>query len=107
MDQKFLAGVGNIYAQEALYLAGINPHRKSGSLSAAEIKKLFVSLKNLLKKAVKHHGTTVESYVHIEGSGGFQKYLVVYGRDLCPKKHNLKKINLGGRGTYYCEKCQK
>jgi len=107
MNQKFLAGIGNIYAQEAAYHAKINPKRKIGSLNDQEISKLYTSLRHLLKKAIKHHGTTVESYVHIEGSGGFQKYLAVYQNKTCPKKHQIKKINLGGRGTYYCPKCQK
>ncbi|MFH1682300.1 MAG: DNA-formamidopyrimidine glycosylase [Candidatus Woesearchaeota archaeon] len=107
IDQKFISGVGNIYAQEALYHAGIDPKRKISTLSGQEIKKLHSGLKSLLKKAIKHHGTTVENYVHIEGSGGFQNHLAVYGQESCPKKHKLKKINLGGRGTYYCEKCQK
>lgn len=107
MDQKFLAGVGNIYAQEVLYKANINPTRKIESLSPAEIKKLHQKLRELLHLAVKHHGTTVESYVHIEGSGGFQNYLVVYQKQKCPKGHPLKRINLGGRGTFYCPICQK
>lgn len=107
MDQKFLAGVGNIYAQEALYHARIDPRRKIGSLSDQEIQSLYNQLRRVLELAVKHHGTTVETYVHIEGSGGFQKHLVVYGRGICPKKHKLRKINLGGRGTYYCPLCQK
>lgn len=107
MDQAFLAGIGNIYAQEVLYHSGINPKRKISTLSGEEIKKLHSGLKNLLKKAIKFHGTTVENYVHIEGSGGFQKHLAVYGKETCPKKHKVSKVRLGGRGTYYCSKCQK
>jgi len=106
MDQHILAGVGNIYAQEALYHAGINPSRKIGSISPVEMNKIYVQLQKVLNSAIKHHGTTVDDYVHIEGTGGFQNYLAVYGRKKCPKKHVLKKVNLGGRGTYYCPKCQ-
>ncbi len=106
MDQHVLAGVGNIYAQEALYHAKINPKRKIGSISPVEIERLYVQLRKVLNSAIKHHGTTVDDYVHIEGTGGFQNYLAVYGREKCPKGHDLKKISLGGRGTYYCPQCQ-
>ena len=77
MDQKILAGIGNIYAQEALYWTGIDPQRKIETLSEKEIEKLYHKLGEILKLAVKHHGTTVENYVHIEGTGGFQKLLTV------------------------------
>lgn len=106
MDQNFIAGLGNIYAQEAMYHAGIGPSRKAGELADFEIKKLYLSIRKILESAIEHHGTTVESYVHIEGSGGYQKYLTVYGKKQCPKGHPVKKITLGGRGTYYCSKCQ-
>lgn len=107
MDQSFIAGIGNIYAQEALYIAKIDPNRKVGSLNDNQIKLLHEGLIRMLEMAVKNHGTTVENYVHIEGSGGFQKYLTVYGKEKCPKGHEIKKIKIGGRGTYYCDKCQK
>lgn len=107
MDQNFVSGIGNIYAQEALYWSGIDVKRKCGDLSDSEIKKLLTAIKQVLRKSIKHHGTTVENYVHIEGSGGFQKFLAVYSKEKCPKKHKVEKINLGGRGTYYCPKCQK
>lgn len=107
LDQTQIAGVGNIYSQEALYHAQIDPRRKAESLSSKEIKTLYQELIAVLEKAVKERGTTVESYVHIEGSGGFQKYLAVYGKKNCPKRHELKRIEVGGRGTSYCPKCQK
>ncbi|MBI1968504.1 bifunctional DNA-formamidopyrimidine glycosylase/DNA-(apurinic or apyrimidinic site) lyase [Candidatus Woesearchaeota archaeon] len=107
MDQALLSGIGNIYAQEALYRARIDPRRKISTLSAAEVKKLHAAIISVLRLAVKHHGTTVENYVHIEGSGGFQHYLQVYQRERCPKGHLLKKEYIGGRGTSYCTTCQK
>ncbi|MBT6774099.1 bifunctional DNA-formamidopyrimidine glycosylase/DNA-(apurinic or apyrimidinic site) lyase [Candidatus Woesearchaeota archaeon] len=107
MDQKVIVGIGNIYAQEALYWAGIDPSRKCGDLSFDEIKKLYNQIKRVLLLAIKHHGTTIENYAHIEGAGDFQKLLAVYQSKKCPKKHLLKKISLGGRGTYYCSQCQK
>jgi len=106
MDQHILAGVGNIYAQEVLYRAKVNPSRKIGSIPPVKMERIYVQLRKVLNSAIKHHGTTVDDYVHIEGTGGFQKYLQVYGRKKCPKKHALKKVNLGGRGTYYCPQCQ-
>ena len=107
MDQKVIVGIGNIYAQEALYWAGIDPRRKCGGLSPAEIKKLYNQIRRILKLAIKKQGTSIDNYTHIEGSGGFQNYLAVYQSKKCPKKHLLKKIHLGGRGTYYCPKCQR
>ena len=106
LDQQFIAGIGNIYAQEALYWARIDPRRKIGELTEQEAKKLYLELRKVLQLAVKKHGTTIESYLHIEGVGGFQKHLAVYHQKKCPKGHFLKKINQGGRGTYYCSKCQ-
>ena len=106
MNQSIIVGIGNIYAQEVLYHAGINPRRKVESLTSKEIKDLYHHVVRVLKLAVEKHGTTVENYVHIEGSGGFQKYLAVYGRDKCLKGHFVSKINIGGRGTYYCGECQ-
>ncbi len=107
MDQNFIAGLGNIYAQEALYHAAINPKRRIGTLNEKEIQKLHHAIQKVLQQSIDHNGTTVENYVHIEGAGGFQKYLTVYEKEKCPRKHLLTKIYLGGRGTYYCRKCQK
>ena len=107
LDQHFIAGIGNIYAQEILFRAGIDPQRKISTLSSAEIRKLYAVMRGILQLAIKHHGTTVQDYAHMEGSGGFQRYLSVYEREKCPKGHLLKKIYQGSRGTSYCEKCQK
>ena len=107
LDQHFIAGIGNIYAQEALFRAGIDPRRKIGSLLAGEIPKLHAAIRTVLWLAVKHNGTTVQDYIHIEGSGGFQRFLKVYEKQKCPRKHLLRKIYLGGRGTYYCPRCQR
>jgi formamidopyrimidine-DNA glycosylase len=107
MDQSVIAGIGNIYAQEALYFAGISPLRPVGSLAASESKALYIEMRHIMQKAIKHHGTTVDNYSNLEGRGGFQNYLAVYQQEHCPKKHPLQKINLGGRGTSYCHKCQK
>jgi len=107
MDQGFIAGIGNIYAQEALYYAGIDPHRKCGDLSSNQIKLLYDKIHYVLQEGLKHGGASVDNYVNLEGEGDFQKYLTVYGRSTCPKKHPLKKVLMGGRGTSYCPICQK
>ena len=107
MDQNFLAGIGNIYAQEALYHAAINPQRKISTLKDSEIRRLQGALQKVLRQSIQHNGTTVDNYAHMEGAGNFQKYLAVYENVKCPRKHPLKKIYLGGRGTYYCPTCQR
>lgn len=107
MDQHFLSGLGNIYAQEALYYAGINPHRKIGTLSSAEIKKLHDSILKVLNDGLKYKGASIDNYINLEGEGSFQKHLAVYQQDCCPKKHLLKREMIGGRGTSYCPVCQK
>lgn len=107
MDQSVIAGIGNIYAQEALYFAGISPLRQAGSLSAAETKALYAELRRIMQQAIKHHGTTVDNYSNLEGRGGFQNHLAVYQQERCQKKHPLEKITVGGRGTSYCPACQR
>lgn len=107
MDQSVIAGIGNIYAQEALYFAGISPLRNAGSLSEKESKALYSELRRIMQQAIRHHGSTVDNYSNLEGRGGFQNYLAVYQREQCEKKHSLEKITLGGRGTAYCPICQR
>lgn len=107
MNQSVLAGIGNIYAQEALYYAGISPLRNAGSLSKEEAKNLHIHLRSILQQAIKHHGSTVDNYSNLEGSGGFQNYLTVYQQEKCPQRHLLEKITIGGRGTSYCPQCQR
>lgn len=112
MDQEKLAGVGNIYANEALFLAGILPARKANSLTGEDIKILRHSILGVLREAIKQKGTSDkdEAFRQITGEkGGFQKFLQVYGRagQKCPKCGGIiKRIALGGRGTFYCERCQ-
>lgn len=109
MDQKVLAGLGNIYAQEACFRAGILPERVISSLTESEIKKLYQAIKTILKSAIQHQGTSFDTtYRTVEGKeGGFEPYVKVYHRKNCPKcKTKLKIIKLGGRSTYCCEKCQ-
>jgi len=111
LDQNLVAGIGNIYADEVLFAAGVAPQRRADSLTSAEIKKLFTGLKTILSKAIKYRGTTFSNYVDGYGHrGGFSRFLQVYGRggEKCYKCGTiLKKVKIAGRGTVYCEKCQK
>ncbi len=111
MDQKLLAGIGNIYADESLFAAGIRPMRRAGKISDKEAKKLYENIKKILKKAIERRGTSFSNYVDSEGKkGNFVPLLKVYGRggEKCKKcGHVLKKTKVGGRGTVYCSFCQK
>ncbi len=107
LDQKIIAGLGNIYAQEVLYYAHIDPRRVCGDLNKAEVKKLYLEIPLLLQKAIKHAGTTVDNYQNLSGQGGFQKFLAVYQKEKCPKGHLLKRIVQGSRSTSYCPECQR
>lgn len=112
LNQKIAAGVGNIYADESLFEAGLKPVRKIESLKTAEIKRLFAAIKKILKKAVKLRGTSIKDYVDAKGRPGyFAKYLKVYQREgkkcLRCKKGTIKKIRENGRGTRFCDYCQK
>lgn len=108
LDQKFVAGIGNIYAQEACYCAGILPMRQAGSLNDMEIKKLHQCIIKILKLSVKHQGTSAVDYVTVEGKKGtFGSLLKVYRRKKDPRGHKLTRVVMGSRGTSYCKLCQK
>ncbi len=110
MDQKVISGLGNIYAQEACFAAGIKPGRTAGSLDKNEQKRLYSAIKRVLLSAIKFHGTSFDSiYVDAYGKpGGFGQRLHVYQQEKCKRcGQKLKSLRLGGRGTWYCEKCQK
>lgn len=111
LDQKYISGIGNIYADETLFAARIKPFRRAGSLKSAEIKKLWQVIPKILRYAIKHRGTSFNDYVDTQGqAGNFIKYLKVYGRAGEPCKNcgrPVKKIKLGGRGTHWCDRCQK
>lgn len=110
MDQQFISGVGNIYANEALFRAGIRPERPANSLAEREQERLLAEIKNSLNEAIKYKGSSVDNYVRLSGEkGSYVPHLKVYGRDRQPClkcKTIIKKITLGGRGTYFCPHCQ-
>ncbi len=107
LDQSVIAGIGNIYAQEALYHAGISPSKKIAAIPELKLKRLHQEIVKILTLAIHHNGTTVENYTNLNGKGGFQDYLAVYQKEYCPKNHLLEKITIATRGTYYCPECQK
>lgn len=111
MDQAFISGIGNLYAAEALYRAGIHPERPACSLSDKEADSLFRQINNTLHEAIEHKGSSVDNYVQLSGEpGGYVKYHKVYDRQGKPClvcKTPIKRISLGGRGTYFCPRCQK
>jgi len=111
MDQKKIGGVGNIYANDSLFDSGIMPSRKAKNLADNEIKRLYDSLLKVLKKSLEHGGSSDENFVNALGQeGNYQKHALVYGKEDEPCKickTPIEKIKLGGRGTYFCENCQK
>lgn len=111
MDQTFISGIGNLYAAEALFRARIYPERAANSLSDKEKMSLFKEIKDTLREAIEHRGSSVDQYVQLTGHpGGYAKYHKVYDREGKPClvcKTPIKRIALAGRGTYFCPKCQK
>ena len=110
LDQSIIVGIGNIYADEILFLSGINPLAKAKDLSDDKLNSIINNTKKVLEKAIKEGGTTIRSYSSVGGIHGmFQQELNVHTKVgcKCPKCGNIiKKIKVGGRGTYYCDKCQ-
>lgn len=111
MDQKKIGGIGNIYANDGLFLAKIDPRRKAKDLNSKQRKKLFESLLEVLNLGLKYGGASEMTYVNAFGEEGtYQNHFLVYGKKgkPCPNcKSEIKKIFLGGRGTFFCENCQK
>ena len=113
MNQKNIAGLGNIYCSEILFDCGISPKRLSYKLKKAEIERLICSIKKIINSAIKKGGTTIQNYLAPEGKlGYFQNSLRVYGRSekscfRCSNNVKIKKIFIQGRSTFFCKKCQK
>lgn len=110
LDQKRIAGLGNIYVDESLFAAGISPLRLAKDVSPEEVKKLHGVINKIIKKAILHRGTTFSDYRDSRGKkGNFSAFLQVYGRhgQACPNcGQPLKKAKVAGRGTHYCPDCQ-
>ena len=108
MNQNIIVGVGNIYACESLHISGIKPQRKSSSISTEELKKLISSIKLVLRKAIDSGGTTLKDFKKLDGTPGyFEQKLLIYSKKYCRCGETVKNIKLGGRSSFYCDRCQK
>jgi len=111
LDQTFLAGLGNIYVDEALFQAGIQPESLSNAIPAKNVGMLHSAIQTILQNSIDAQGTTVLNFSHGDNlSGTYQAALQVYGRSNEPClicQHPIKKIKLGQRGTHFCPLCQK
>lgn len=111
LDQTVIAGLGNIYVDEVLFLSKIHPKKRANELLPNEIEAIWKNAKMVLEKAVQQGGTTIRSYVNGEGEMGmFQQQLYAYGQTGQPCKHcatAIEKIKVAGRGTHVCPTCQK
>ena len=112
MDQRFLAGLGNIYSDEILWGAGLRWERMSDTLTAQEVRRLYRSMMETLQEAVKHRGSSLadEQYVDLFGKPGeFQHHHNVYAREgeACPRcRHVIVRERVSGRSTFFCAACQ-
>ncbi len=110
LDQRVVAGLGNIYADEALWRARVNPLRPAESLDPDEVRRLHRAIRTALRAGIARQGSTLSDYRTPEGSrGGMQEEFRVYGRDglPCPRcGTTISKTRAGGRGTWYCPRCQ-
>ena len=109
LDQSIIAGIGNIYDNEILFMSKISPERSSCKITINECQEIIDDTRIVLKKAIALGGTTIRSFTSSEGIHGlFQNELLVHGKKNCPNCGKpVKKIQIGGRGTYYCSSCQK
>ena len=106
MDQSFLAGLGNIYTDEALHLAKLHPLRLSGSISLSEAEKLLAAIRAVLTEGIQRNGASID---WVYRGGDFQNHFHVYGRtgEICPEcGGTIERLVVGQRGTHICPKCQ-
>lgn len=112
MDQSKIGGIGNIYANDALFSARIDPRRKANDLSETEVKNLYAGVMEVLDRGIKHGGASENMFVTPDGQEGeYQNHSLVYAKEeeTCPNNcgEKITKIMLGGRGTFFCPSCQK
>lgn len=111
LDQSIIAGLGNIYANEVLYAAGINPQKKGKDITMGDVKNIISQSQRIVDKAILEGGCTIKSYTSSLGvTGNYQNFLKVHMKEnqiceICLEP--IKKVKLDGRSTYYCENCQK
>ncbi|MEW6027372.1 MAG: bifunctional DNA-formamidopyrimidine glycosylase/DNA-(apurinic or apyrimidinic site) lyase [Planctomycetota bacterium] len=110
MDQTFISGIGNLYADEILFYARIHPLTRAGSLKESQVRNIYRGIKKILALGIKKRGSSVELYVDVEGRpGGFVPYIKAYGREGKPCKRcgtPIKRIKIGSRSASFCPKCQ-
>lgn len=110
LDQTFIAGIGNIYADESLFASKINPRRKANELSKSEAKKLFASIPKVFNLALKHGGTSSRDYRQADGSmGTYLQVANVYKREGLPCQscgNAIERIKISGRSSHFCPNCQ-
>ncbi len=107
LDQTFLAGLGNIYTDEALFLSKLHPNTLSDSLTLQQSESLLASIRRVLQEGLRHHGASID---WVYRGGDFQNYFRVYGRkgQPCPVCGTaIERIQVGQRGTHFCPNCQK
>lgn len=106
LNQEFIAGIGNIYADESCFLARINPHRQADSLSATELERLYQAIRTTLKAGITHKGASLDQ---VYRGGQFQNHFQVYGRTGQACTHcqaTIVRTVIGGRSTHFCDQCQ-
>ena len=110
MNQKVVAGIGNIYATESLFLSKIHPSMTASNLSISQAKKLTINIKSVLLESIDMGGTTIKDYINAEGKPGyFVQKLLIYQKEYCPihKKNKVSNVKISGRSSFFCSKCQK
>lgn len=111
MDGRIVVGVGNIYASEALFLAGIHPSRAAGRVSSVRYEALAAAIRDVLQRAIRHGGTTLRDFLNSSGNPGyFAQELLVYEREGKPCLHcgtAIRRKVIGQRSSYYCPSCQR
>lgn len=112
MDQTFVAGIGNLYADEILFFAKVLPAKTADKLSGEETKKIYEGIKKILNLAIQKHGSSADAYVDATGKKGkfFPESIMVYRREKqnCLKcKTEIKRVKMAGRSAYFCPKCQR
>ena len=110
LDQSFIAGVGNIYADESLWRARLHPLRSAGSLNTDQERRLYEAIRGVLGEAVSRRGSSVDAYTAPEGGGEMQEHLGAYQRTglPCPRcGRPIRRFELAARGTHFCSWCQR
>ena len=110
LDQSIISGIGNIYADEILFLSKINPSKKGKDLNKNELNNIIINTRIVLEQGIKNKGTTIHSFTSLGETGHNQDSLLVHTKEGYPCSvcgEIIKKTRINGRGTYYCPKCQR